>query len=200
MTWPFDPLEKMHYGLILADPPWRWEAFSEKGEGKSASQHYSVMDLDALMLLPVHMLGADDSMLVMWATQAQLPDALRLMDAWGYTYKTAGAWAKQSKTGQAGLSARATSSVLRLSSTSSGRWARRSLPSATCAISSPRLCVLIPRSLTRCTRTSSACSRMCRAASFSVGALGKAGITGAWRSANSRRPQPKDSACPQCER
>jgi N6-adenosine-specific RNA methylase IME4 len=100
MTWPFAPLKKMHYGIIVADPPWRWEAFSEKGEGKSASQHYSVMDLKALMRLPVHMLGADDSMLVMWATQAQLPDALRLMDAWGYEYKTAGAWAKQSKTGQ----------------------------------------------------------------------------------------------------
>ncbi len=99
MTWPFGELPKMHFGVILADPPWRFQPFDNKdGHEKSASKHYRVMDMDWLRSLPVFMLGTDDSVLVMWATQAQLDDAMELMKVWGYTYKTAGAWAKRSKT------------------------------------------------------------------------------------------------------
>jgi N6-adenosine-specific RNA methylase IME4 len=100
VTWVFGHLKRMHYGVILADPPWSYETFSEKGKLKSADHHYSVMHFYEIQNLPVHMLGADNSVLVMWATQAMLVEALEVMEAWGYTYKTAGAWAKQSPQGR----------------------------------------------------------------------------------------------------
>lgn len=50
--------------------------------------------------LPVHQLAAKDCALFMWATAPMLPDAIALMAAWGFTFKSAGAWAKQSSTGE----------------------------------------------------------------------------------------------------
>lgn len=98
--WPFGDLKKMHYGCVLCDPPWLYQTRSEKGQGKSASQHYSVMDLAAIMALPVHMLAADDCMLIMWTTAPHLEQSLEVMRAWAFEYKTAGAWHKLSKTGK----------------------------------------------------------------------------------------------------
>lgn len=88
------------FGTILADPPWRFLTRSEKGQGKSASQHYDTMSLDALKDLRVASFAERDSLLLMWATWPMLQDALDLMSAWGFTYKSGGAWAKQSKTGR----------------------------------------------------------------------------------------------------
>ena len=97
--WPFDNLIPLRYGLILADPPWRFRTWGEHNQSKSASNHYSLMTMDALKALPVNKLAADNAALVMWAVQPMLPEAIALMNAWGFKYKTAGAWAKQSKSG-----------------------------------------------------------------------------------------------------
>src|SRR3974390_3014908 len=99
MTWPFDPLQPSAYGVILADPPTHFRQWSAKGYGKSASQHYSLMSLDAIKALPVAELAAPDSFLWLWATQAQLNQALSVMESWRFQFKTAGAWAKRSPTG-----------------------------------------------------------------------------------------------------
>jgi len=100
MTWPFDPLIPLRYGVILADPPWKFETWSEKNQKKSASNHYNVMDIDAMKALPVNQLATDNCVLVMWAIFSMLPQAIELMEAWGFEYKTGGAWAKQSSTGK----------------------------------------------------------------------------------------------------
>ena len=86
---------------LYADPAWRFENYSAKGEVKNPVAHYACMSVEAMAKMPVAQLGAADSALFMWATFPMLPDALRLMAAWGYTYRTGGAWAKQSKTGRA---------------------------------------------------------------------------------------------------
>jgi len=96
--WPFGRLERHHYGVILADPPWRFRTWSPKGDGRSAIQHYDVLNLDQIKALPVRDLSARNSVLLMWAISSMLPQALDVMDAWGYTYKTTGfVWAKMSK-------------------------------------------------------------------------------------------------------
>jgi len=97
--WPFSPLRQMAYGVILADPPWTYQTRSEKGQGKSPSQHYKTMTLEDICALPVHLLAADDCMLVMWSTAPHLQQSLVVMEMWGFDYVTAGAWAKQSSTG-----------------------------------------------------------------------------------------------------
>ena len=100
MTWPFGDLRPLSYSLILADPPWRFRTWGEHNQAKSPSKHYDLMTMDDMKALPVNQLAADDCALVMWAVQAMIPEALALMDAWGFKYKTMGAWAKQSSTGE----------------------------------------------------------------------------------------------------
>lgn len=97
---PFDPLPKHHFGVILADPPWHFTTHSPKGWKKSPQHHYATMSYHDLMRLPVDELAAPDCALVMWSTAPHLRLAIELMGNWSFTFKTAGAWAKQTKTGE----------------------------------------------------------------------------------------------------
>lgn len=98
-AWPFAGLDYMGYGTILADPPWRFANYSAKGEEKNPVAHYQCMPTAVISALPVSMLAAPDCWLVCWATAPMLPDAIEVMRAWGFGFVTAGAWAKQSSTG-----------------------------------------------------------------------------------------------------
>ena len=82
-------------GAIYADPPWRYSAKKVQG---AAENHYPTMSIDELCALPVAELAAKDSALFMWATFPQLPEALRLIRAWGFTYKSvAFVWLKKNR-------------------------------------------------------------------------------------------------------
>lgn len=85
------------FGCIYADPPWRFENYSAKGERKNPNQHYDCVTTDDLEEFPVRLLAAKDCWLWMWATFPMLPQALRVMDQWGFEYRAGAAWAKQSK-------------------------------------------------------------------------------------------------------
>jgi N6-adenosine-specific RNA methylase IME4 len=99
MTWPFAPLEKGKYGAILADPPWRFEAWSGKGTARAADNHYRTMTTPEMAALPVADLAATDCVLFMWACWPTLEDALCLVKSWGFTYKTCGFdWLKADNT------------------------------------------------------------------------------------------------------
>jgi N6-adenosine-specific RNA methylase IME4 len=98
-SWPWGDLKMGHYGLIYADPPWRFENYSEAGEAKNPLAHYECLTLDVMKEMPVAALAAPDCALVMWGMWSMLPEAMDLLSAWGFTYKSGGAWAKQSATG-----------------------------------------------------------------------------------------------------
>ena len=84
------------FGLIMADCPWHFKVRSEKtGAGKSAQAQYDCMDLEDIKAMPVSALAADDCILWLWATGPLLPQALEVMDAWGFEYKSWGAWSKR---------------------------------------------------------------------------------------------------------
>ena len=86
------------YGVILADPPWAFRAWSEKGKGRSAEQHYPTMDLESIKALPVANLAAEDCVLFLWATFPMLREAFAVIDAWGFSYKTvAFTWVKENR-------------------------------------------------------------------------------------------------------
>ena len=81
--------------MIYADPPWRYQRSAVQG---AAEKHYPTMGIDELCALPVADLAAPDSVLFMWATFPQLPEALRLIKAWGFQYKSvAFVWLKQNR-------------------------------------------------------------------------------------------------------
>lgn len=100
MEWPFGDLTPLRYGAIIIDPPWYFRNYSAAGEVKNPVAHYDCMSADEIIALPVNQLAAPDCALFMWATAPMLPAALELMKAWGFAFKSAGAWAKQSSTGE----------------------------------------------------------------------------------------------------
>ena len=83
------------YEIILADPPWHYD---QKGLQGAAENHYPTMSIKELCALPVADIAARDSALFLWATFPQLPEAMQLIQAWGFQYKTvAFVWLKQNR-------------------------------------------------------------------------------------------------------
>jgi N6-adenosine-specific RNA methylase IME4 len=77
------------------DPPWKFQAWSGRGEAKSASQHYDCMSVDDICALPIGEMFDDDAAIFVWVVQSMLPEALQVISAWGFTFKTvAFAWVK----------------------------------------------------------------------------------------------------------
>lgn len=90
------------YRVLYADPPWAFETYSRKGQGKSPSQHYETMTLKDLCAMPVSMIGASDCALFMWCTWPTIFMAEKVAKAWGFRYSgLAWEWIKRNpKTGK----------------------------------------------------------------------------------------------------
>lgn len=89
------------YGLIMADPPWRFETRSGRGiTRKGAGGQYRTMTIEAIKALPVGALAGADCLLWLWATNPMLPRAFEVLTAWGFEFKTAGHWAKTTASGK----------------------------------------------------------------------------------------------------
>ena len=84
--------ETKKYGIIYADPPWRYDM--KRGHGV-AENHYPTMSIEEICALPVADLAAKDSALFLWGTFPQLKEAFRVIDAWGFQYKTLAKTAKR---------------------------------------------------------------------------------------------------------
>lgn len=87
---------------ILADPPWHFVARSDKGEGRSAAQHYTTdRRWKDIVDLPVKALAADQCVLFMWMVDWCPKLALEVIEAWGFAHKTtAFTWAKENESGE----------------------------------------------------------------------------------------------------
>lgn len=86
------------YQIIYADPAWTYKVWSKKGEGRTASSHYTVTSLEDMKNLPVNKIADNDSVLFMWAIYPNLKEAFELGEAWGFKYKTvAFTWVKRNK-------------------------------------------------------------------------------------------------------
>ena len=83
------------YGVILADPPYRFEPYSRiTGMDRAAENHYATNPLEEIKSLDVRSIAAPDCALFQWATAPMLPQAIEVMAAWGFAYKTCAIWAK----------------------------------------------------------------------------------------------------------
>jgi N6-adenosine-specific RNA methylase IME4 len=88
-------LPEKRNGVILADPPWRFEPYSrETGMDRAADSHYPTSPLEEIKALAVASIAAPDCVLFLWATVPMLPQALDVMRGWGFAYKSNFAWAK----------------------------------------------------------------------------------------------------------
>lgn len=88
------------FGTVLIDPPWRFA----NSTGKIAPEHkrlrrYNTMSFEEIAALPMDRLTLPQSHLYLWCPNALLPEALNIMRAWGFTYKTNVIWYKVRKDG-----------------------------------------------------------------------------------------------------
>lgn len=87
------PVKK--FGVILADPEWRFEPRSrETGLDRSPDQHYPTSTTAEIAARPVGDIAAADCVLFLWATAPMLFDAYTVMTEWGFVYKTHLVWRK----------------------------------------------------------------------------------------------------------
>ena len=88
------------FSTILADPPWQFQ----NRKGKMAPEHkrllrYPTMELKEILELPVSRYAAAKSHLYLWVPNALLQEGLRVMEHWGFTYKSNLVWYKIRKDG-----------------------------------------------------------------------------------------------------
>jgi N6-adenosine-specific RNA methylase IME4 len=79
------------FSVVLADPPWQ---FDHPIQAEDVAGHYDCMPLEDIKSLAPKIPAADDAMLFLWSPLSLLPDALEVMDVWGFTYKTNLCWIK----------------------------------------------------------------------------------------------------------
>lgn len=86
-------LPRNDYRIVLADPPWQYESWSGKSKDTSkrrvVEDAYDTMPLEAIKALPVGGACAPDAVLLCWATLPLLREALEVVAAWGFEYRTA---------------------------------------------------------------------------------------------------------------
>lgn len=79
------------FGTIYADPPWK---YGNQATRASTDNHYSTMTVDEICALPIEALAADRAHLHLWTTNAFLFDAKRVIEAWGFEYRSCFVWCK----------------------------------------------------------------------------------------------------------
>ena len=91
-------LPNKKYNIIYADPAWRFETHSLKGQDRSPERHYKTLTLNELKSLKVDSIADENCFLFIWITYPTLLQAIEVIKSWGFTYKTcAFSWIKKNK-------------------------------------------------------------------------------------------------------
>jgi len=79
------------FDIVMADPPWRYD--HQEAANREIENHYPTADIAEIC---THVPNAKpDSILFLWATAPKIPEALQVMSAWGFTFKTSAVWDKE---------------------------------------------------------------------------------------------------------
>lgn len=84
-------LHGRRFGCIYADPPWQ---YGNQGTRAATDNHYQTMSVAELCQMPIGDLAADDAHLHLWTTNAFLFDSKRVLEAWGFEYRSCFVWVK----------------------------------------------------------------------------------------------------------
>jgi len=83
-------LNGIKYRTILADPPWELNQRGSRG----AERHYRLMSTQQICELPVHQFVAPDAHLWLWVTNADIFEQVKVMETWGFSYRSCLTWIK----------------------------------------------------------------------------------------------------------
>ncbi len=78
------------FDVIYADPPWRYEF--TPSETRSIENQYPTMSLEEICNLKIP--TADDAVLFLWCPMPKLEEGLKVINSWGFKYRTGFVWVK----------------------------------------------------------------------------------------------------------
>ena len=84
------PFPNKKYQIIYADPPWRYNFPNNKYY--KVENHYPSMSINEICSLKIP--SDNNCVTFLWATAPKLLEALKVMKAWGFNYKTQAVWDK----------------------------------------------------------------------------------------------------------
>lgn len=93
-------MENKKYNVIYADCPWSYDnkktgrALNGTGANMAADDKYNTITLDDLCNMPIKSICEKDCIIFLWAVVPMMPEAFKVLDAWGFTYKTMLTWRK----------------------------------------------------------------------------------------------------------
>lgn len=87
------------YQIIYADPPWEYKQSGSKVHSRGmAKQHYKTMCTEDICRLPIKDIKTGNAICFIWATFPNITEALKVMESWGFVYKTvAFVWVKKNR-------------------------------------------------------------------------------------------------------
>lgn len=86
-----EKLEGRTFSTIYADPPWQ---YGNQATRASTDDHYQTLTVDEIAALPVAALVAPNAHLHLWTTNGFLFESRRVLEAWGFEYKSCFVWCK----------------------------------------------------------------------------------------------------------
>jgi len=85
------------FKVIYSDPPWGYTDKCHAGK-RGAGYKYKTMDMSDIRALNVRGLADEDGALFLWSTMPMIPEAIKVISAWGFSYKTVAlTWIKRTK-------------------------------------------------------------------------------------------------------
>jgi N6-adenosine-specific RNA methylase IME4 len=73
------------FGVIVADPEWKFDVYSEEtGMDRAAANHYPTSDLLTIMQRDIGSIAAKDAICFLWIPVSMLVEGICVLDAWGF--------------------------------------------------------------------------------------------------------------------
>jgi len=88
------PIPDGLFNVIYADPPWE---YNNSGFTMSVANKYPTMPTDEICNMEIPK-TTDNAVLFMWVTNPLLKDGLKVIESWGFEYKTNIVWTKKRHT------------------------------------------------------------------------------------------------------
>jgi N6-adenosine-specific RNA methylase IME4 len=89
-----DVFEEKEYRIIYADPPWKYNDKQDTPNLGGANKHYDTMSIPELCDMKISEITEKDAVLFLWTTSPFLEDSFKIINSWGFKYKSSFVWDK----------------------------------------------------------------------------------------------------------
>ncbi len=82
------------YRVFYVDPPWKYGTEPLASTEPQAAGYFPVVTIEELCEIPIHEISEKNAALFLWVIPPLLPEALKVMSAWGFEYRAVFTWDK----------------------------------------------------------------------------------------------------------